>query len=219
MSKNSSKVVILTVKIKKMITLMDSQNAINILLAINLLVSMSANYSGAKKGLKTSITKVVERPLSFLQKSPPNVAALVLVLTIVSIFNVGTLTGEYTSKLLGVRIAGLLMFIVCSWLQVFSYKSLGNSYAQDVVVMKEHKLITTGIYKFIRHPQYLFQLLSDLGAGLALLSYLVVPLVILLEIPLFIMRAVLEDKLLKKHFADEYPAYKKRSGFMIPFIG
>jgi len=218
-SKNSSKVVILTVKIKKMITLMDSQNAINILLAINLLVSMSANYSGAKKGLKTSITKVVERPLSFLQKSPPNVAALVLVLTIVSIFNVGTLTGEYTSKLLGVRIAGLLMFIVCSWLQVFSYKSLGNSYAQDVVVMKEHKLITTGIYKFIRHPQYLFQLLSDLGAGLALLSYLVVPLVILLEIPLFIMRAVLEDKLLKKHFADEYPAYKKRSGFMIPFIG
>ena len=198
---------------------MDSQNAINILLAINLLVSMSANYSGAKKGLKTSITKVVERPLSFLQKSPPNVAALVLVLTIVSIFNVGTLTGEYTSKLLGVRIAGLLMFIVCSWLQVFSYKSLGNSYAQDVVVMKEHKLITTGIYKFIRHPQYLFQLLSDLGAGLALLSYLVVPLVILLEIPLFIMRAVLEDKLLKKHFADEYPAYKKRSGFMIPFIG
>lgn len=198
---------------------MDSQNAINILVAINLLVSMSANYSGAKKGLKTSITKVVERPVSFLQKFPPNVAALVLIFTIISIFNLGTLTDKYEIELIGIRVAGLIMFVIFSWLQVWAYKSLGDSYAQDVVIMTEHKLITTGIYKFIRHPQYLFQLLSDLGAGIALLSYLVVPLVIFIEIPLFIMRAALEDKLLKKHFSNEYPAYKKRSGFMIPFIG
>ncbi|MHB9040989.1 MAG: methyltransferase family protein [Melioribacteraceae bacterium] len=85
--------------------------------------------------------------------------------------------------------------------------------------MKDHKLITGGIYKFIRHPQYLSQLLSDLGAGLALLSYIVVPVVVLIEIPLFIMRAVLEDKLLQKHFGEEYSAYKKRSGFIIPFVG
>ena len=131
----------------------------------------------------------------------------------------GTFTEEYGSELFGVRILGLVMFVVFSWVQVLAYKSLGSSYAQDVVVMKEHKLITTGIYKFIRHPQYLSQLLSDLGAGLALLSYLVVPVVILVEIPLFIMRAAMEDKLLKKHFSNEFPAYKKRSGFMIPFIG
>ncbi|MBA4405972.1 hypothetical protein C0389_01730 [bacterium] len=198
---------------------MDSSNAINILVAINLMVSMSANYSGAKKGFKTSITKVVERPVSFLQKFPPNVAVLVLIFTIISIFKLGTLPEEYESELFGLRIAGLIMFVIFSWLQVFAYKSLGNSYAQDVVIMKEHKLYTSGIYKFIRHPQYLSQLLSDLGAGLALLSYLVIPVVILVELPLFIMRAALEDRLLKKHFGDEYSVYKKRSGFMIPFIG
>lgn len=198
---------------------MDSQNAINILVAINLLVSMSANLSGARKGLKTSITKVVERPASFLQKVPPNIAALVLIFTIISIFKVGTLTGESESRFYVLRITGLIMFIVFSWLQVLAYKSLGNSYAQDVVIMKEHKLVTDGIYKFIRHPQYLFQLLSDLGAGLALLSYLIIPVVILIELPLFFMRALLEDKLLQKHFGDDYSAYRKRSGFMIPFIG
>ncbi len=198
---------------------MDSQNAINILVAINLLVSMSANFSGASKGLKTSITKVIERPVTFLQSFPPNVAALVLVLTIISVFNVGTLPVEFESKFLTVRITGLIMFVVFSWLQVLSYKSLKNSYAQEVVIMKDHKLITGGIYKFIRHPQYLSQLLSDLGAGLALLSYIVVPVVVLIEIPLFIMRAMLEDKLLQKHFGEEYSAYKKRSGFIIPFVG
>ncbi|MHB8906432.1 MAG: methyltransferase family protein [Melioribacteraceae bacterium] len=198
---------------------MDSQNAINILVAINLLVSMSANFSGARKGLKTSITKVIERPVTFLQSFPPNVAALVLVLTIISVFNVGTLPVEFESKFFTVRITGLIMFVVFSWLQVLSYKSLKNSYAQEVVIMKDHKLITGGIYKFIRHPQYLSQLLSDLGAGLALLSYIVVPVVVLIEIPLFIMRALLEDKLLQKHFGEEYSAYKKRSGFIIPFVG
>ncbi|MCX6169839.1 MAG: isoprenylcysteine carboxylmethyltransferase family protein [Ignavibacteriales bacterium] len=198
---------------------MDSQNAINILVAINLLVSMSANFSGARKGLKISITKVIERPVTFLQAFPPNVAALVLVLTILSIFDIGTLPAEYETKFYTLRIAGLIMFFVFSWLQVVSYKSLKNSYAQEVVIMKDHKLITSGIYKFIRHPQYISQLLSDLGAGLALLSFIVVPVVVLIELPLFIMRAVLEDKLLQKHFGEEYSSYKKRSGFIIPFIG
>ncbi len=198
---------------------MESQNAINILVALNLLVSMSANYSGAKKGLKTSITKVVERPATFLQKVPPNIAALVLILTIVSIFKIGSLTDSFEVQFENIRIAGLIMFLIFSWLQVWAYKSLGKDYAQDIVILKEHQLHTTGIYKFIRHPQYISQILSDLGAGLALLSFTVVPIVILFELPLFIMRALAEDKLLQKHFGEKFSTYKKQSGFIIPFIG
>ena len=198
---------------------MESQNAINILVALNLLVSMSANYSGAKKGLKTSITKVVERPATFLQKIPPNIAALVLVLTILSIFKIGSLTGNFEIQFENIRIVGLIMFLIFSWLQVWAYKSLGKNYAQDIVILKEHQLYTTGIYKFIRHPQYISQILSDLGAGIALLSFTVVPIVILFELPLFIMRASVEDKLLQKYFGEKFAAYKKQSGFIIPFIG
>ena len=198
---------------------MESQNAINILVALNLLVSMSANYSGAKKGLKTSITKVVERPATFLQKIPPNIAALVLVLTILSIFKIGSLTGNFEIQFENILIVGLIMFLIFSWLQVWAYKSLGKNYAQDIVILKEHQLYTTGIYKFIRHPQYISQILSDLGAGIALLSFTVVPIVILFELPLFIMRASVEDKLLQKYFGEKFAAYKKQSGFIIPFIG
>ena len=198
---------------------MESQNAINILVALNLLVSMSANYSGAKKGLKTSITKVVERPATFLQKAPPNIAVLVLILTILSIFKIGSLTDNYEVQFENIRIAGLIMFLIFSWLQVWAYKSLGKDYAQDIVILKEHQLHTTGIYKFIRHPQYISQILSDLGAGLALLSFTVVPIVILFELPLFIIRASAEDKLLQKYFGKKFDTYKKQSGFIIPFIG
>ncbi len=192
---------------------------INLLVAINLFVSMSANFSGAKKGLKTSITKVVERPATFLQKTPPNIAALILVLTIISVFKIGTLPAESEQEYQTIRIVGLAMFAIFSWVQVWAYKTLGKNYAQDIVIMKEHNLVTKGVYRLIRHPQYISQVLSDLGAGLALMSYLVVPLVLIAEIPLFIMRAAVEEKMLRKHFGESFVSYKKHSGFMIPFIG
>ena len=196
-----------------------SMDPINLLLAINLFVTISANFSGARKGFKTSITKVVERPKTFLQKYPPNLAALILVLIIFGVFKVGTLTGLYETRFNSLRIAGLVIFVVFSWIQIWSYKLLGSSYSQDIVIQKNHKIITSGIYKIIRHPQYLSQILSDLGAAIALLSYIALPFVLLLEIPLFIMRAMLEEKLLKKHFGKDYLSYKNKSGFMFPFIG
>ncbi len=192
---------------------------INLLLAINLFVSMSANYTGAKKGLKTSVTKIVDRPATYLQKGPPNVAAIVSILTIISIFKIGTLPASYEARYSTIRIIGLIVFVLFSWLQVLSYKSLGKFYTHDVVVMKEHELVEKGLYRFVRHPQYLSQLLSDLGAGIALLSYIATPLVILFEIPFFILRARLEEKILLKHFGNLFVNYKKRSGFMLPFIG
>ena len=192
---------------------------INLLLAINLFVSMSANYSGARKGLKTSVTKLIDKPSSYLQKVPPNVAAIVLIVTIVSIFKVGTLPDNYQSQYSTLRIIGLIVFVVFSWIQVVSYKSLGKFYSQDIVILKEHELVEKKLYRFVRHPQYASQLLSDLGAGIALLSYLVTPVVILVEIPLFIMRARFEEKMLLKHFGSQFVSYKKKSGFMIPFIG
>ncbi|MBI1937586.1 MAG: isoprenylcysteine carboxylmethyltransferase family protein [Ignavibacteriales bacterium] len=192
---------------------------INLLVAINLFVTISANWGGAKKGLKTSITKVIERPSTFLQKVPPNIAALVLILIIAGIFKLGTFDENTFAGLKTLRFAGLGMFVLFSWLQVWAYKSLGNFYAQDIVIMKDHKLVTGGIYRFVRHPQYVSQFLSDLGAGFALLGFIIVPVILLVELPLFIMRASFEEKLLQKHFKDDFTNYKKKSGFIIPFIG
>jgi protein-S-isoprenylcysteine O-methyltransferase Ste14 len=192
---------------------------INLLTAINLFISMSANFSGAKKGIKTAVTKVVEKPATFLQKTPPNIAALILILTFLAIFKVGTMPEEFEKDYNLIRIIGLVVFIIFSWLQVLAYKSLGKNYTQDIVILKEHSLITSGIYRFVRHPQYISQILSDLGAGIALMSYLVIPLVVFIEIPLFIMRALAEEKILGKHFGEQFENYKKHSGFIIPFVG
>jgi len=194
-------------------------DAINILVAVNFVYSMFMNLSGAKKGFKKKISGVVERPKTYLQKVPPNISALIILATALSVFNIGTLSFENMDELIYYRIAGLLVYIVFSFLQVKAFKSLGDNYSQDIAFLKGQKLHTKGLYRFIRHPQYVSQILSDLGAGIALLSYTVIPLVLFLEFPLFMLRAMREDKLLEKHFGEEYKKYKKRSGFFFPFIG
>lgn len=195
------------------------ENAINIIVAINLFVSMSANLAGAKKGIKSKLSNVVNKPKTYLQKWPPNVAALILILTIAGIFNIGTFSESLKMEYLNLRIIGLIFFIVFSWMQIKAFKLLGEHYSQEILIFKNHKLHSNGFYKVIRHPQYLFQLLSDLGVGIALMGYIIIPIVVIVEIPLFILRAKYEDRILMEYFKEEFVEYKRKSGFIFPFFG
>lgn len=192
---------------------------INILVGITMLFALTANYSGAKGGLKKSLTKVANRPKTYLQKVPPNVSAVILIILILGIFKIGTFEKTLVENEEIYRIIGLLFFLGFSFLQVISFKQLGNNYSQEILILKDHELITSGLYSFIRHPQYLSQILADIGAAVALMSYIALPLVILVELPLFLLRAKEEERILAKHFGDEFVNYKKKSGFILPFIG
>ena len=192
---------------------------INLLFGAALFVTMAANFSGSKKGMKGKVVNVAKRPKTYLQKVPLNVSALIIIFEILGIFEIGTFEYESMQQYQILRIVGLVLFVTFSWLQITSFKALGEYYSTEIAVYKSHKLITSGMYKTIRHPQYLFQIISDFGAGLALMSYLVLPTVILFLIPLFILRARAEDKLLSEEFGDDWNEYKKRSGFLLPFLG
>lgn len=189
---------------------------INIIILLNIIATFGANFSGAQKGLKTSIIKVKEKPRSYLQTLPTSVAVITLVLLILSLFEIGTF--EYSDDFLSYRIVGLVFYLIFSWVQIWAYRTLGENYSQDVVILNNHKLVKSGLYRFIRHPQYLAQFLVDLSASIAVLSYLIFP-IAFVELILLIQRAKLEETLLKKYFKDSFDEYKSRSGFMIPFVG
>jgi len=189
---------------------------INIIILLNIIGTFGANVTGAKRGLKSTVSEIKEKPKTFLQKFPPVVSMLSLVALILAVFQIGTL--EYLNEYSIIRYIGLAVYLIFSWIQVWSFKTLGDNYSQDIMIKKNHELVTKGPFKIIRHPQYLCQILIDLGAVAATFSYIVGFLAII-EIPIYIMRASLEDKLLAKHFAEKFSDYKKKSGFMIPFIG
>ena len=189
---------------------------INIIVGLNIIATFGANVSGAKKGFKSKIGATKEKPKTYLQRLPVILSTLTLIGLIISVFQIGTL--EYKLDYNLIRYIGLAVYLVFSWVQVWAYKSLGENYSQDILIKKDHQLVKKGPFRIVRHPQYLSQILIDLGGAAATLSYIVAPLAIV-QIPFIIMRASLEDKLLAKYFTDEFVLYKKKSGFIFPFIG
>ena len=192
-------------------------NPINIIAGIGLLLSIVANSSAAKGGLKRSVTKSERKPNTYLQKVPLNISALILILQLLGVFQIGTI--EYQNEYQIYRVFGLILFALFALLQVKSFKNLKRFYSQEISLQKNHQLISTGLHKTIRHPQYISQVLSDLFLGIALGSYIIVPLVLFIELPLFILRAKKEEEMMLDYFGDKYSEYKKKSGFILPFIG
>ncbi|MBM3141623.1 MAG: isoprenylcysteine carboxylmethyltransferase family protein [Chloroflexi bacterium] len=79
------------------------------------------------------------------------------------------------------------------------------------------KLITTGLYAFVRNPMLLGLFLFLLGLGILLSSlsliFIFTPLFIVLNV--LYLKAV-EEKELEKKFGKEYLEYKKRVPMFIP---
>ena len=92
--------------------------------------------------------------------------------------------------------AGLMVYTLGLWLALWAMST--NRFFSPVVRMQKergHHLVTTGPYRFVRHPGYVGVMSATLGEGLALGSYWsLVPLVVLFL--LFIRRTALEDRFL-----------------------
>lgn len=189
---------------------------LNIIIGLNIIATFGANVGAAKKGVRDKVGVFKDKPKTYLQTLPLVFSIITLIILIISLFQVGTL--EYTQENQIIRVIGLVFYIVFSWVQIWATKVLGHNYSQDVAIKKDHKLITNGPFKIVRHPQYLSQFLMDLGGAAATLSFVLAPLA-LLQIPFLFMRASLEDKLLEKHFGETFKDFKKKTGQIIPFIG
>jgi protein-S-isoprenylcysteine O-methyltransferase Ste14 len=79
------------------------------------------------------------------------------------------------------------------------------------------KLVTGGIYKYIRHPQYTGFFMITLGM---MLEWATLPLIILycLLLVLYYRLAKKEEKDVEKEFGREYLDYKKKTKMFIPYI-
>jgi protein-S-isoprenylcysteine O-methyltransferase Ste14 len=189
---------------------------INIIIGLNIIATFGANFSGAKKGVKDKVGVFKDKPKTYLQTLPLVFSTLTLIALIISVFQIGTL--EYKAENQTLRIIGLIFYLIFSWIQIWAFKTLGENYSQDIAIKKDHQLVTNGPFKLIRHPQYLSQILLDLGGAIATLSIILAPLAII-QIPFLFMRASMEDSLMEKHFGENFKSFKKKTGQIFPFIG
>ena len=102
---------------------------------------------------------------------------------------------------------GLLIFSCGVWLRNMAMNDLGENWSNNTEIKEGHRLITTGIYHFLRHPYYFAITLELMGLCLLSNAYYSLILVFAIQAPLLLVRIFLEERMLIKHFGIQYKQY------------
>lgn len=110
------------------------------------------------------------------------------------------------------------LLVEAAFLALFfaSHQQLGKNWSVTLEIRDEHKLVTDGLYRFVRHPMYSsfwlwataqFFLLPNWVAGLSGLIGVAI---------LYFSRVGKEEAMMRKTFGPAYDDYSSRTGRVVP---
>jgi protein-S-isoprenylcysteine O-methyltransferase len=103
-------------------------------------------------------------------------------------------------------------------IRIHALLSLKQYFTYSVAKVENHKIIETGLYKFIRHPGYLGQLLIFIGISISISNWLSI-LAMMVPITLgYLYRIKVEERFMVEQLGEDYPSYQKRTKRLIPMI-
>ena len=125
-----------------------------------------------------------------------------------------------------------------TFVRLTCYKTLGESFTYEITVRKNHKLITRGLYSWVRHPSYSGLIVIDVGLALSLAIHgswvresdmssttwgqvLVGSQIalIVIQITAIFLRMDIEDAALRKTFPAEWNEWAERVAYrLVPGI-
>lgn len=103
-------------------------------------------------------------------------------------------------------------------LRYWSVRVLGNYFRTVVMIQKDHQVVKTGPYKFIRHPSYTAGLIILFGIGLTMGNWIGLLLMIIISMAGYQKRITVEESELVKSLGKEYSDYMKTTKRLVPFI-
>ena len=111
---------------------------------------------------------------------------------------------------------GLLLFVLGLGFAVWARVSIGRNWGTPMSQKAEPELVTSGPYRLTRHPIYSGILLATLGTSVAL-SWVWLFATALAGL-YFIYAATVEERYLAGQFPDTYPAYKRSTKMLVPYV-
>jgi protein-S-isoprenylcysteine O-methyltransferase Ste14 len=113
---------------------------------------------------------------------------------------------------------GAAVFVVSLWLFFRVHKELGRNWSDSLEVRDQHKLVTHGLYHYVRHPMYTAFFLWAVAQALLLPNWFAGLAGLLGFGTLFLFRVGREEQMMLDNFGDDYRAYMKRTARLIPGI-
>ena len=117
-----------------------------------------------------------------------------------------------------VRWAGAIVVAASVALRLLSVVQLGPAYSVDLRVEPGRRLVTTGLYRFIRHPGYLSLIAAFAGVALAFWHPVATALCLALPPAVIAWRIRLEEAFLERAYGEEYRAWARRTKRLVPFV-
>ena len=134
------------------------------------------------------------------------------VFVVVRVFRGGGLAVH--SPILGAL--GAVLFVSGLGLAVWARIHLGRNWGMPMTERLEPELITSGPYRFVRHPIYSGLLLGLIGSALAT-NFLGLIIVLILG-AYFVYAATVEERNLMSTFPTAYPTYREHTKMLIPYV-
>ncbi len=116
------------------------------------------------------------------------------------------------------QLLAMLLFAAGLALRYWAVGQLGRLFTTHVAILHQHRLITDGPYRWVRHPAYTGLLLALAAAGLAMGDVLAL---LILTIPTglaFQSRIAIEEKMLEQKFGSVYQDYRKTTWKLLPWL-
>lgn len=115
-------------------------------------------------------------------------------------------------------IVGMALFTIGLVIRIHSILTLRQYFTYSVTKVEKHTIITNGLYKFIRHPGYLGQLIIFVGISTSISNWLSI-LVMMFPVTLgYLYRIKVEEKFMADQFGDSYKNYQERTKKIIPMV-
>ena len=95
---------------------------------------------------------------------------------------------------------------------------LGKYFRTTVEVEKDHKVVRTGPFRYIRHPSYTGMILFCIGYGLVAQNWLSLIAALLFPAVSLLYRIKIEEAALVQGIGVEYVQYQKKTKRLIPMI-
>jgi protein-S-isoprenylcysteine O-methyltransferase Ste14 len=113
---------------------------------------------------------------------------------------------------------GAILLISGTTFRLYAIHALGNYFSSTVQIKEEHKIISTGPYRFLRHPSYTGAYMAMLGSAVFLQSLAGIFIFGFGMLFAYHLRIKTEEQTLTQKFTKEYLSYAQRTYKMFPFI-
>lgn len=108
---------------------------------------------------------------------------------------------------------GIVSLSLLIWVQ----RTLGKYWSTNLQLREQHKLVTSGPYRWVRHPMYTALFTFFIASSLISANWLFILLAMVAIIGLY-TRIGKEEIMMIEKFGDEYRDYMKRTGRFLPCL-